>query len=142
MYSPRDSKPPFTSDIPPFLLDGSTPKEIWLYNNISVLSQKTEYLVDEQGKQSLELGKQNKELATIKEQCLKTNGRVSKHDSQLGIIEEITKDLRDIVGTKRFVEKALVSRWFYMFLGIFIVGIVAIAKSEALQGWLLTIFGG
>jgi hypothetical protein len=56
--STSDSKPPFVSNIPSPLMGVLTDKEVWLYENVSILGQKTEYLLNKQEQHGEELEKQ------------------------------------------------------------------------------------
>jgi hypothetical protein len=125
-------KPKFDSDIPNFLLENSSERDVWLYKNINVLIQKTDWVVDECSNQS-------KQLNAIKIQTTETNGKVKAHQSQLAFFEELKQDLADLVRFKRISKQFLVSKWTYIALAVFFIGLITIAKSPSFIGWLQSI---
>lgn len=153
--SSNDSKPPFDSEIPEFLLEGSSKKDIWLYNNISILGKKTEYLLDKQEEQGKELGNQSIQLDNLDKKIngvdtkLKfTNGKIGSSLLQIKALEDkqqeeaaLKEDLKGIVEAKKTAKSLLTSKIFYAGAAVFTIGAITIAKSQALQEWLLHIFG-
>jgi uncharacterized protein YpuA (DUF1002 family) len=120
-------EPHFSSQIPEHLLKDETPAMQFLMNELSKNTQATEYLLkrrEESGEildeiktelknQGGKLENQAKELLEIRLQTQRTNGSIIKHTGQIETLEKNTKDLNQIVGVKKFLEKLFSSKLFW-----------------------------
>ncbi len=131
---PPKVRPSFESDIPEHLLSQAAPQEKWLMVHVSKLTQQTSYLMDEQDKQSAQLGE-------IEAQVRHTNGTVKEHTGQLVPLVEATKDIIDLVATKRFVERIATSKWTWVGCGIFLIGAMRVVTDPTWRTALLQIVG-
>jgi mannitol-1-phosphate/altronate dehydrogenase len=145
--SPNDSKPPFVSDIPPFLLEGSSDKDKWLYNNISLLIQKTEYIMKKQDEQGKEISSQSIQLQELDKKATYTNGKIAASIIQIKELEQknrededFKKDVKKLVETKKTISTILENRFFYIGGGFIIVGIITVLKNPTLTEWLKAFF--
>lgn len=129
------SIPPFESNIPEHLLQEASPKDKWLMENISVLTQKTDWVLKETEKQSTE-------LKEIRFQTQVTNGRLLKAEGKLKVLDEWVDDLKEIVITKRFIQKVGSSRWTWAFIGFAVMGIISIITKPELREWIKLVFFG
>jgi len=123
----------FTSKIPDHLLHNVSPESRWLMENVYLQGQKTDYLVTTQQVQSDKLDKLDKRLEY-------TNGKVGEaiRDIQFfkdKIIFEKDRDehLKQIVATKMFLEKLLLSKLFWICFGLFIVGTITIFTNIVIK---------
>jgi len=122
--------PQFNSNIPEHLLANVNPEMKWIMENMSVLTQKSDYLVTTQGEQSAKLdildGK-----ATV------TNGKIAQAILDINTINEERaaqkQDLSDIIGIKRFGEKYLFNKWGAVVLVIFIFGSIKVIETPAIR---------
>lgn len=129
-------QPSFSSDIPEHLLANATPESRWLMQNVSALTKKTDYLVSEQIEQS-------SKLVRIETQVNHTNGRLLKVEKKIDQLEitdqaenDIRPDLHQIVATKRLAGKMVVSKYFWIGIGLFIIGTYTVLTSPTLGEWL------
>ena len=83
-----DKQPEFQSNIPSYLLETATPQDKWMMENMSVLSQKTNWLAQEQERQSTALGELKEKTESIETQTKKTNGRTTKNEDDIKHIQE------------------------------------------------------
>lgn len=119
-------KPSFSSEIPEHLLANASPESKWLMTNISVLTQKTDYLVDKMQK--------------VEIQTTLTNGTVKRHTEELAPLKELTKDLSQLVGTKRFIERFAGSKYFWGTLALVCIGGYTVLTSPTLWAWMTQFF--
>ncbi len=133
--------PEFRSNIPEPLLQNATPEMQWVMKTMDVLSQKTDYVVDKQNEQS-------DELKAIKEQTMRTNGRVTKLEGQVHDLEhlkedtaKVCEDIKDIVKTKRFVSKYMLNKYFAICFIIFIFGAVKAAANPQVREFIIAVLG-
>lgn len=116
----------FTSKIPDHLLQNVSPESRWLMENVHLQSQKTDYIVNTQQIQS-------KKLDDLDAKISYTNGKVAQAIMDIQSIREKeeadrerNEHLKQIVETKKFLEKLLFSKLFWIFVGLFIVGAITI----------------
>jgi len=133
--------PEFSSTIPEHLLTKATPEIKWIMENMSVLTQKSDYLVTTQQEQSATLGR-------IITQCEKTNGRVTKNEAEISTlkqfaqnINELTPDLRDIIGVKHFSERYLFNKYSFLVLCVFILGAIQVIRSPHIRELFASMIG-
>jgi hypothetical protein len=106
--------PDFQSDIPAHLLTNASPQDKYIMENISILSQKSNWLtqtqkmqnesLDELKAESLELKAESKE---IRIQTTKTNGRVSA-------LEDAGKEVKDVMKTYKTAKSIVFNKFFIL----------------------------
>lgn len=102
------SRPSFSSSIPEHLLENSSPQDRWMMENISIMSQKHDWLAQEQSAQSEQLEGLTMVVGEIKEQTTKTNGRVTVLEDEKKKLDRLKSsfgDLEEILELKRTLSK-------------------------------------
>lgn len=114
--SPFDVKVPnFESNIPQHLLLNASPQDKWIMENLSILTQKTDW-------QTEELIKGGETFERIEAQTTKTNGRTTKN-------EEAINKLNDELAPVRFVTKWGKNKYvWFLLIVLFFIGIPYIAS--------------
>lgn len=114
---PNRKVPDFKSDIPAHLLENVSPQDRWMMENISVLSQKSDWLGGEQMRQSENLDNLSQEVvqlknesAEIKVQTTKTNGRVTEAEKDI-------KYLKNEYDNLKWARNLVKNKWFWLFVG-------------------------
>ena len=126
----------FSSEIPQHLLEKVPAESRWLMENISILSQKTDYLLEVQQQQGLQAEEMDKKLEGIDKKVAYTNGKVAQaiFDIQQlkdknNINKEHEEHVRQMVETKKFIEKLIFSKFFWIIFGLFIIGSITVFTS-------------
>lgn len=132
--------PEFKSSIPSHLLDGLSDKDKYIIEQLSVMGQKTDWIVGETGEQSKKLGQLETGVSEVDTKLKFTNGKIAsalvaikaledKNLEETGLLEEVRK----IVNAKNFLEKLLFNKWFWFVFGIFMLGAIKIITTPELM---------
>lgn len=120
----------FQSKTPEYLLEGKVDSEKWMLQNMGKLMSFMEWA--------------GPTLLSTHNEVRKTNGRVTKNARDIydikrnsAILSDITPDLKEMVGTKKFIEKVASSKITWICLGIFGFGIMTIIRNEDLRNFIL-----
>jgi hypothetical protein len=127
-------KPSFQSNLPDYLLQDTSPKERYILEHLSIISQNNVWLVDETIKQS-------EKLESIECQTIRTNGRVSKLEEKNISDKDSDEQIKQIVNTKLFIEKYLLNKYFLISFVFFIVGIIKVVLNDDLRTLFLKVIG-
>lgn len=84
---PTDSLPPFESKLAPELLDGLDKRGQFLYNSIDEIRQAQSWLILRSQEDRGMLGDLKTEVAAVKVQTEKTNGRTTATESKVAALE-------------------------------------------------------
>ena len=85
--SSSDSVPPFESTLPPELLEGLDERGVYLYTSIAAIGQAQTWLITRSQEDRGALNDLKSEIALVKEQTLKTNGRTSATELKVAVLE-------------------------------------------------------
>lgn len=108
------TQPSFKSDIPPHLLENATPQDRWIMENMSVLTQKSDWLADEQIAQSSSLESLKTEVSEIKAQTTKTNGRTSTNETDIANLKREIKAHDTVVGPLKAFGGIMTKKWTWI----------------------------
>jgi hypothetical protein len=124
--------PEFKSSIPENLLNSLEPKEKYIFEQISIMGQKTDWLIGE-------TGQQNHALSIIKTETQNTNGKVAQSIRDIAELQRknaenssLLEEVKKIVDIKQFLGKLLSNKLFWFSFIIFIVGAVKILMTPEL----------
>ncbi len=96
--------PVFSSSIPEYLLAEATPRDKWMMENISILTQASVWHTDE-------LCKQTDKIDSIEIQTTKTNGRVTKVEEKLLTHDDQFKKIGEDLVTYQWTRKVIGTKW-------------------------------
>lgn len=123
-----EEKPTFTSSIPDHLLADLSPKDKYIIEQLSIMSQQQTWQV--------------KKLENLDERVAFANSKTSKVIQDIELLniksleyKKIEKDVMDMVEKKRFVYKYLLNKKFLIILAIFCLGLVKIMFSPSALEW-------
>lgn len=144
-----NDKPDFTPDeLPDFLTEGASKKDLWVYGIISELKKKTDWVVDETGAQSKKLIENTKQLIEIDKKASETNGKIATAIRDIDELKRKDKsndiffiEVKKLVKIKESVFSLGTSRWFWIVVGIFIFGVVRICLSPTARDLVAKIIG-
>ena len=141
-------KPIFQSQIPESLLEGVSPTEKWIMEEISKQGQAQTYLLDNQIKHGEILEDQNKKLETLDTKLNFTNGKIAAAILQIKDLEEKNKTKEDswieldkIISVKKFISKYLTNKYAIAIIVIFTIGCVRVFTSPEIQALLAKVLG-
>ena len=133
--------PEFKSSIPNHLLADISDKDRFIIEQLSIMGQKSDWLVHETQEQS-------KELVIIKTETKTTNGKIAKAILDINDLQNKEKaklddwtEVKEIVSIKLFVQKYLFNRYALIGLGIFTIGFLKIMADDELRGFFFKLLG-
>jgi len=127
-------KPSFQSNLPEYLLKDASDKDRYILEHLNVISQTSNWLIDETVKQS-------EKLESIENQTFKTNGRVNKLEEMNPLDKDTNKELKQIVSIKVFAQKYLFNRYVLGALFLFVFGAIKVLANEESRGFFFRIIG-
>lgn len=110
------SMPDFKPDIPEYLLAGASPAERYLIEKVSVLDKKTDW-------QSTELVEQGTVQDSILAETKRTNGRVSKLETDVVDLQGLATSARADLKVLDLALKVMRSKWFWIAVGLVLFGV-------------------
>lgn len=134
------SQPPeFKSSIPDHLLHSLDAKEKFIIESLSIMGQKSDWLIGETVAQSRKLETLDTGVKELDIKLKFTNGKIAnsllqikaledKNTADISLMTEITK----IVNLKKIIGDLLTSKWFWIGLGIFVIGTIKIFTTPEL----------
>jgi len=125
------TKPPiFSSNIPDYLISNATPEIKWIMENMSMMAQKSDYLVTTQQEQGVKLD-------GLEERAKYTNSKIAKAILDIDTINKEREsekiDLADLLVTKRFAEKYLFNKWGAIVLVVFVLGAIKAVETPSIR---------
>lgn len=126
--------PKFESNIPDHLLIGVSPTDKWLMEEISRNTQATEYLLTKREEDSTKLDR-------IEEQCKKTNGRVTKLEDNVSLLNKFSKNLEGFSKCLSFVKTYAMNKYALIASSIFIYGCIKVAINQETRDLVIRILG-
>lgn len=140
MTDDKLSIPPFASKIPDGLLKGKTDDQVFLYTQLSEIGQAQAWLVNQAVRHQEALNDLKTEVAAVKEQTIRTNGRTTKNEDTLATIApeiETVRTTKRVVGNRYFVIAVL---------GLLLVGIPFLSThapgAASFYTFITTLLGG
>lgn len=125
-----DKTPHFHSSIPEHLLANANPEMKWIMENMSVLTQKSDYLVTTQQEQSAKLD-------LLDSRAEYTNGKIAMAITEIDDLQKERdaqkEDLADIIATKKFIIKYFFNKWGLVITVIFILGVISLLNSAIIR---------
>ena len=124
----HEDKPVFKSSIPDHLLADLSPKDKYIIEQLSIMSQQQTWQV--------------KKLDDLDERVAFANSKTSKVIQEIESLknksleyDKIEKDIKEIVYKKRFVYKYVFNKKFLIIFAIFCLGLTKIILSPAALEW-------
>lgn len=134
-------KPSFSPKLPEYLLNESSPKDKYMLEQLSLMSQTQDWLIEETVKQSVKLEEVKEQANRIETQTLKTNGRVTKLEDKNTGDKETDDEVKKIVGAKLFIGKYLLNKYALIGFMALSVGLFRIIDDEGSRQLLLKVLG-
>ena len=133
--------PEFNSSIPAHLLADLSDKDRYIVEQLSIMGQKSDWLVNATQEQS-------KELFIIKTETKLTNGKVAQAVKDIAEIQSKERakiddwlEVKQIVSIKQFIQKYLFNRYFLGVGFILALGLFKILTDEELRTFFFRIIG-
>lgn len=128
----HESKPIFTSSIPDHLLADLSPKDKYILEQLSIMSQQQTWQVEK--------------LDDLDERVAFANSKTSNAIRDIELLknrnleyDKIEKDVKELVYKKRFVYKYIFNKKFLIIFAIFCLGLIKLIFSPLGSEW-LTLF--
>jgi hypothetical protein len=141
-------KPHFQSKLPDFLTQDISPKEKYILESLSVMTQTNDWLVDETVRQSTKLETLDGKVTQVDNRLQFTNGKIANAILQIKALEnkneaekEKDEQLTELVSFKKFVQKYLFNRYAVGTIVIIIMGIIKISTNPELREFLFRVIG-
>ena len=143
------TKPPqFSSNIPPHLLEGSSDSDKFIMEQLSVMGQKSDWLMHETGQQSEVLEVHSKNLQAVDEKLKFTNGKIASAMISIDALqrrkeEEKVRDeeLAQIILAKKFAERYMFNKYSFLALCVFILGATQVIRSPQIRELFVSLIG-
>jgi hypothetical protein len=140
--------PDFKSNIPNHLLDELNDKDKYIIEQLSVMSQKSDWLIGENRGQSEKLSTLETSVKEVDTKLKFTNGKIGsalisikaledKNASEAGLLNEVKK----IVDAKEILTKLLFNKWFWGAFIVFVVGAIKISTNPEILDLFYKILG-
>ena len=129
--------PKFVSNLPEHLLANASPESKWIMENMSILIQKTDYVLEDQAKHGEKLDVLDERLVYTNSKIATAMKDIANLQEKSKIFDDIKDDLKEIVNTKRFIGKIAGSKWSWVVGGVLVIGVIQILNNPVLREWLL-----
>lgn len=133
--------PEFKSNLPESLLTDINPRDRYLLEQVSVIGQKSDWLLSETQKQS-------NQLTSLDEKLRYTNGKIGNAILEIQALKdknaadkEIDDEVKKIVGFKLFFEKYILNKYSLGAIFIFSLGFIKVMANPELREFLFKIIG-
>jgi hypothetical protein len=104
--------PNFNSHIPTHLLEGLSPKDIWIMESISILNQKNDW-------QSQTLKEQSVTVNNILTEARRTNGRITKSERDIVELQDNVTKREDDFRVLDILFRIVKTKTFWVAVGVF-----------------------
>jgi hypothetical protein len=135
------TRPKFESSVPEYLLKDATEKDKFIIEQLSIIGQQSNWVIDETIKQS-------EKLESVDTKVSYTNGKVGAAILQIKALEdkntadrEQEEQVRQIVKTKKFIEKFIYNKTFWIGFAVFVFFGVKTGFFEGVIRWIFTSIG-
>ena len=143
------TKPPqFNSNIPPHLLESSSDGDKFIMEQLSVMGQKSDWLMNETCQQSEVLETHSKKLECVGEKLNFTNGKIAAAMISIDTLQrqkeaEKARDeeLAQIIMAKKFAERYFFNKWAAIVLLAVILGMIDIFKIPQINSFVTSLIG-